>query len=69
MIDFTTDRLGGTEWNDVISSVKVPDGHRCRLWSSNNCNGDSSPDIYAPGAKQLPGGMNNRATSFKCYQN
>jgi hypothetical protein len=38
------------------------------LPSSNSCNGDSSSDIYAPGAKEL-GGMNDKTTSFKCYKN
>ncbi|KAK8047188.1 hypothetical protein PG996_015252 [Apiospora saccharicola] len=36
---------------------------------SNNCNGDSTPDLYGPGNSNLPGGMRNKATSFKCYQN
>ncbi|KAF2125944.1 hypothetical protein P153DRAFT_360240 [Dothidotthia symphoricarpi CBS 119687] len=61
--------LSGTDWNDVISSIQVPNGFRCRLWSSNVCNGDSTPDIYAPGAGQLPNSMNDKTTSFKCYRN
>jgi hypothetical protein len=36
--------------------------------SSNHCDGDSGPDIYAPGAQEL-GKMNDKATSFKCYKN
>ncbi|KAI0156026.1 hypothetical protein BJ166DRAFT_531972 [Pestalotiopsis sp. NC0098] len=61
--------VSGTDWNDVVSSVIVPSGFRCRLWSSNVCNGDSTPDIYAPGAESLPNNMNDKMTSFKCYRN
>ncbi|KAF2264150.1 hypothetical protein CC78DRAFT_580656 [Lojkania enalia] len=60
--------LKGTNWTNRIRSLKVPSGYRCRLWDSNSCNGKSSPDIYPPGAKEL-GGMENKATSFKCYRN
>ncbi|KAI1747228.1 hypothetical protein F4782DRAFT_543710 [Xylaria castorea] len=58
----------GTGWSNIISSVKVAPGFRCRLWDSNSCNGDSSADIYPPGATEL-GSMNDKTTSFKCYQN
>ncbi|KAI3335990.1 hypothetical protein F4824DRAFT_510519 [Ustulina deusta] len=61
-------RLGGTGWADSISSIQVSTGFRCRLWSSNDCNGHSTSDIYAPGAKEL-GNFNDKAGSFKCYQN
>ncbi|KAI9148780.1 hypothetical protein HJFPF1_10822 [Paramyrothecium foliicola] len=61
-------RLTGTPFSENISSIKVPTGHRCRLWSNNNCTGDSNGDIYAPGAEGL-GSMNDRAKSFKCYKN
>ncbi|KAH8776736.1 hypothetical protein F5883DRAFT_640419 [Diaporthe sp. PMI_573] len=60
--------LNGGQWTNVISSIRVPTGYRCRLWNSNSCNGDSTPDIYAPGAQALPAGMNDKATSFKCYK-
>ncbi|KAH7322379.1 hypothetical protein B0I35DRAFT_406880 [Stachybotrys elegans] len=52
--------LDGTGWSNRISSVLVENGYRCRLWDSS--------DIYAPGAAGV-GGMNDRTTSFKCYQN
>ncbi|KAF2851389.1 hypothetical protein T440DRAFT_554320 [Plenodomus tracheiphilus IPT5] len=60
--------VSGTDWNDVIKSIIVPNGYRCRLWSSNHCDGQSSPDIYPPGANEL-GDMNDKTTSFKCYKN
>ncbi|KAI1158494.1 hypothetical protein F5B18DRAFT_86217 [Nemania serpens] len=58
----------GTGWSNVISSVQVAPGFRCRLWDSNSCNGASTADIYPPGAQEL-GSFNDKATSFKCYQN
>ncbi|ROV94906.1 hypothetical protein VSDG_07058 [Cytospora chrysosperma] len=61
--------LSNGEWDNTISSIQIPSGYRCRFWDSNSCNGDSTPDIYAPGAYSLPNGMNDRATSFKCYVN
>ncbi|KNG48841.1 hypothetical protein DDE82_008268 [Stemphylium lycopersici] len=61
--------LSGTEWNDVISSVSIPTGYRCRFWTSNNCDSTSTPDIYAPGTDQFPSNMNDKTTSFKCYKN
>ncbi|KAI0190519.1 hypothetical protein EV127DRAFT_481196 [Xylaria flabelliformis] len=60
--------LDGTGWSNIISSVQVAPGFRCRLWDSNSCNGDSTADIYPPGAQEL-GSFNDKATSFKCYQN
>ncbi|KAI1197097.1 hypothetical protein F5X97DRAFT_324838 [Nemania serpens] len=60
--------LDGTGWSNVISSVQVAPGFRCRLWDSNSCNGESTGDIYPPGAQEL-GSFNDKATSFKCYQN
>ncbi|KAI4596884.1 hypothetical protein KJ359_004793 [Pestalotiopsis sp. 9143b] len=61
--------VANTDWNDVVSSIKVPSGFRCRLWSSNHCDGDHTPEIYAPGAETLPNNMNDKMTSFKCYRN
>ncbi|CAN8102491.1 unnamed protein product [Discula destructiva] len=60
--------LDGGAWTNIISSIQVPAGYRCRFWDSNSCNGDSSADIYSPGAYTL-GSMDNKATSFKCYVN
>ncbi|KAI0021717.1 hypothetical protein F4780DRAFT_778248 [Xylariomycetidae sp. FL0641] len=61
-------QLDGTDWSDTIDSIQVNTGFHCRLWSSNHCNGDSSPDIYAPGTQDLAT-FKNKATSFKCYEN
>lgn len=36
--------------------------------SLDSCTGDSTPDIYYPGAEEL-GNMSSRANSFMCYQN
>ncbi|KAI9163093.1 hypothetical protein HJFPF1_04691 [Paramyrothecium foliicola] len=61
-------RLEESGWDNRMSSIKVPQGFRCRLWDSKNYNGDSTLDIYPPGATGL-GGMNDKAASFKCYLN
>jgi hypothetical protein len=40
--------------------------------SSNNCDGDSTPDLYGTVGfydKLLPNGMDDKTTSFKCYVN
>ncbi|KAK8135907.1 hypothetical protein PG984_003847 [Apiospora sp. TS-2023a] len=58
-----------TEWDNNMRSIQIPDHFRCRFWDSNNCNGDSTPDLYGPGNSNVPGDMRNKATSFKCYQN
>lgn len=39
------------------------------MYSSNTCNGDSTPDISAPGAQALLAGINDKVTSFKCHTN
>ncbi|KAK3210417.1 hypothetical protein GRF29_44g2724466 [Pseudopithomyces chartarum] len=58
-----------TEWDNNMQSINVPSGYRCRFWDSNNCNGDSSDDLYGPGTINIRGNMRNKATSFKCYKN
>ncbi|CAG8919312.1 unnamed protein product [Penicillium salamii] len=49
-----------------VRSVKIPDGYRCRFWTSYSCNGGSTGDIQAPGqGSTSPPSMG----SVKCYQN
>ncbi|KAJ5335537.1 hypothetical protein MYU51_008589 [Penicillium brevicompactum] len=59
------DKANGVIQGDV-RSVHIPDGYRCRFWTSYSCNGGSTGDIQAPGQDSTsPPSMG----SVKCYAN
>ncbi|KAJ5758203.1 uncharacterized protein N7511_006897 [Penicillium nucicola] len=58
--------LNGSPVNDLVKSVSIPSGYRCRFWTSTTCNGGSTGDIQAPGNNNINTGS---LSSVKCYVN
>ncbi|GAB1196675.1 hypothetical protein BDV37DRAFT_287547 [Aspergillus pseudonomiae] len=56
--------LNGTPVSGNVRSVKIPNGYRCRFWTSTVCNGGGTGDIQYPGqGSTSPPSVN----SVKCY--
>ncbi|OGM41702.1 hypothetical protein ABOM_009903 [Aspergillus bombycis] len=58
--------LHGTPVDQNVHSVSIPDGYRCRFWSSTVCNGGGTGDIQAPGNDNIG---SSGVSSVKCYKN
>ncbi|KAJ5635917.1 uncharacterized protein N7484_009230 [Penicillium longicatenatum] len=58
--------LNGSPVNQNVKSVSIPNGYRCRFWSSTVCNGGGTGDIQAPGNSNIG---SDKVSSVKCYAN
>ncbi|KAJ5117436.1 hypothetical protein N7448_011068 [Penicillium atrosanguineum] len=58
--------LNGSPVNQNVKSVSIPNGYRCRFWSSTVCNGGGTGDIQSPGNNDI---SSDRVSSVKCYAN
>ncbi|KAF2400295.1 hypothetical protein EJ06DRAFT_556629 [Trichodelitschia bisporula] len=60
-------RLQGSLYYKQLSSISVGDEITCYAFEGDNCDGDSLPDIQAPGIDDLgSAGWDNRVRSVKC---
>ncbi|KAJ5945496.1 hypothetical protein N7454_002335 [Penicillium verhagenii] len=58
--------LNGSPVNQLVKSVSIPNGYRCRFWSSTTCNGGGTGDIQSPGNNDI---SSSGVSSVKCYVN
>ncbi|KAE8377548.1 hypothetical protein BDV26DRAFT_293024 [Aspergillus bertholletiae] len=56
--------LNGTPVSNNVRSFVIPDGYRCRFWSSTACNGGGTGDVQHPGTDQ---NGHPQVNSVKCY--
>ncbi|KAE8332907.1 hypothetical protein BDV39DRAFT_199910 [Aspergillus sergii] len=58
--------LNGTPVSKNVRSFTIPDGYRCRFWSSTRCDGGGTGDVQSPGSEE---NYHPNVNSVKCYAN
>ncbi|KAF2685459.1 hypothetical protein K458DRAFT_403636 [Lentithecium fluviatile CBS 122367] len=60
----------GSQWNDAISSLEVPQGYSCVFFASYGCNFNEHARLYVHGqfiGDLDPWGLNKKLSSIYCY--